>query len=940
MIPRPARSARGLAMLVALALAAPALAGPGPAAAQPHDPPLGPVRLPKEWQDRFWATPQAKAFLKLSPKELADLVPVQAGLKYCACPVCDAPERGDPLVWSIEQPKVVVCRKCKGSFPNDTIPLPSPADKKLPTEKIEVLPGRWHFYPYHPVELEKAKYPDERLYLHAKRDYEARAYLAKAALYAAVRWHDQEPAARDPKLAQAAAALILRFAQVYPAYAMHNDQPGVAKQFQPARVPPPYRHGYQTAKWECNGSLETPMNLLLAYSLLRDGADWAEAGRLLECSDPKRIIEEDLFLASAELASRQPDDYTEDSLAVYRGMLSVGKLLGSQVLVVEARSRLDEFTRRGFYYDGFWRGADVLSHRRVLGMLDGWIDGLLTKPGDVADGRAAFPMIELARTAGAAVPSRPHDPDVRRASWPIETGDEPSHRPLLLGGAGLALLSVGEPGRSLDVEIRGRDGLADRRCQRLAFRLSVGGVPLLDDLDERPPTADGFDLATASHNAVVVDGLNQRETPQAARVPTPGSDFLYFAADPDFQVVTVADRFAYPISTKRYRQTFVACRSGPRRYALSIFEVDGGLQHDQIFHAAPGRKEEWRPLIATQPTTGSLLPPSISFLPSARPQEGRWFVQSYGEFRPRLRGVAAEPCRVVLDGGREKSAAGAVLKLHLLGDMPSTLITADSADAPAGDDATSGPESTRSSLIVRRRSDAGQALNSTFVTVFEPVEPGVAPLDRVARVESIGDAVVVLIESPEGSDHLVFNRRPGTTLRVKTANGRFVSTDGLAVRVRGEDVFLAGGTYVEAAGKLVSQKSVRGTVTAAERDPNERGRGWFQTPEKLPEGLDVAGRTLFIEHGDGTVRSWTLDSIEPTADGARLRVREEPGFRIDPASGAAGYYQFPLTSSPGPHRFRLAQLSRSPSTAAKPAPKAVAAGRAGRSPAARGAALN
>jgi len=924
--PRPRRALPPPRFVVTLAFAlAIAASHARPGTSRGDEPAtLGPVHLPKEWQDQFWAGAQAQALLKLPPKELVDLVPVQSGLKWCACPACGESEKVDPLAWSIEKPKVVVCRKCQGEFPNDTYPTPNPADKKIPTEKIEVFPGVVHSYPYHAVLVEKASFADERLYLEAKRDYEARRFLAKAALYAAVRWGEQEPGKRDPQLSRIAATLLVRFAQVYPAYAMHNDQPGMAKQLQPARVAPPYRRGYQTGKWEWNGSLETPMNLVLAYSLIRDGADWAEAGGLVGCENPRRAIEEDFFLATAELSARQPDEFNEDALHVYRGLLGVGKLLGRDDLTGDALARVEEFTRRGFYHDGFWRGADVLGHRRVLGLLEGWIDGL-------AAGRAAMapiggdrpgpalPMIDLARAAGAAVPSRPPDRDVHRVSWPVETSFDPARRPMLLGGAGLALLSVGEGPGALDVELRGPDGLADPRVPRLTFRLSAGGVPLIDDLDERPPTPDGWDLATASHNTVVVDGLNQRETPQGARVPSPGADFKFFAADPDFQVVTASDRHAYPNSTRRYRQTVVVSRSAARSYALSIFEVDGGVQHDQIFHAAPGLGVPWKLLTPATPAAGSLLPPSITFLPKARPEEGRWFIQAYGAFHPRLQATVSAPTRAVLGGAKrpadaqlashpEPAPARPELKLHLLGDMPAALVAADSPEAP--DESGS---SSRSSLIVRRRAEEGRALSSVFVTLFEPSQPGAPPLDRVGRVESVGEAVVVLVESPEGSEHLIFNRTAGKPVRVQLANGRYVTTDGLAVRVRGDEVVLAGGTYVEAAGGLVSQKAVRGTIAATGREPTERGRGWFFTRDAVPEAsaASAVGRTLFVEHGDGSVHAWTLAAIEPADGGTKLHVREEPGFSIDAATGSAEYYQYPLATAPGPHKFRLALLSRS-----------------------------
>ena len=176
---------------------------------------------------------------------------------------------------------------------------------------------------------------------------------------------------------------------------------------------------------------------------------------------------------------------------------------------------------------------------------------------------------------------------------------------------------------------------------------------------------------------------------------------------------------------------------------------------------------------------------------------------------------------------------------------------------------------------------------------------------------------MVLVESPEGTEHFIFNRKPGTRVQVQLASGRYVTTDGLAVRVREDEIVLSGGTYAEANGSLASQPSVRGAITAAERAQGDHGRGWFLTSDKLPEGLAAAGRTLFLEHGDGSVKAWTLDSVEPIAAGTRLWVREEPGFTIDPATGDAAYYQFPLNTAPGPHRFRLAQTTRARPTARK-----------------------
>ncbi len=578
------------------------------------------------------------------------MVPVQSGLRFCRCPACGADDRNEPLLWSLEQPKTVKCRRCGVIVPNDKYPAKA-GGKEVPEETVEVLPGVIHRYPYHAVEEGKTRYPDERIFLQARIDYEARKYLAKAALYAAASAQARPPRVRDQRMAALACVIILRFAQVYPAYATHYDQPGRPRFIQPARLQPPYRRAYQTGKWEWSGSLEVPMNLVMAYALIRDDPAWAEAGKLLNDPAPKMTVEHDLFRATAEFARLQPEEFSEDALHVYRGMVAVGRLVNDPALIAEARSRLDVFLRRGFYHDGFWRQGEVQAHRRVLDLLDGWVGIALAgqlepprslpasaftasprpeRPGAAATGP---PLIALARAVSAAVGSRARMKTSSGAAWSGVTAPAVSRRPVLLGGAGLARLAVGRSTTALDLEVRGLDSYSGPHFQRLALRLSAAGVPVLDDLDECGATANGWELATASHNTVVVDGLNQRETPLQASKPTAGSDFRFFAADSDFQVVSVDDARAYPHSASRYRRTLVATASERSCYAVSVFEVEGGSQHDQFFHAAPGRNERWVLNVPTNPPPPSLLPPMIRFLPSARPDQGRWFIQSYGELR-------------------------------------------------------------------------------------------------------------------------------------------------------------------------------------------------------------------------------------------------------------------------------------------------------------------
>ncbi len=914
--------------------------------------------LPDDWEARFWADPGTKALLRLEPKAWADLVPQQAGLRYCRCPGCDAPEADDPLVWSAVTPDVLTCRRCGLVVPNEKVPAPDKDTKKPPEETVEVLPRIIHHYPYHAVEPEKQFYPDERLYLAAKRDDAARRFLSKAALYASVRYHEQDPPASDPGLARLAAVLVLRFAQVYPAYATHYDQLGQPKYLQRADLPPPYRRGYRTGKWDSTSNLDVPLNLVIAYALIRDTPAVAEAGRLLGVADPVLTIQRDLLRASAEFVRLQPEEFNEMSLAGYRGMLAVGRVLDDDKLVRESLGRLSAFAERGFYHDGFWRQADASAHQRIVGLIDGWIERLLLEPepatfagGTVpkAELRAAstrsadqVPMLSLARGASSAILSDVSGPEIQRVAWPATGAEAVPRHPALLGGAGLSRLALGQGAEALDLDLRSLDGRGGPHFQRLAIRLAVAGRTILGDLDDLPPTVNGWDRATASHNTIVVDGLNQRESVARAQAPAPAGRFLFFAAENDFQVVSLDDPGAYPQSTTRYRQTVIASTSasGRARYALSVFEVHGGLQHDQFFHAAPGLGNDIGPgpgtgvgptpfwqfpssvrLTPLRPMEETLLPPSITYVPDAHAEDGRWFVQGYGELALQARGPIPGPTTALL-----ARSDGLGVRLHLLSAVPMTAYLATSPEPMTATVTEPGeaPIRSRAGLILRRHSDSGETLKSTFVTLFEPVVgPGppsanTLPLTRVGRVGSGPETVVILIETVEGSEHLVVNLAPGTVQSARLADGRTLRTDGLAVRVRGTDLTLAGGTFAsldadrEGHGPDLRQSLVSGRIIAVTRGGSASGRGWFLADAPVPEPESLAGRILLIKHGDGTIRGWTVTRAENTPDGraARLHVHEEPGFLIDSYSGIARYYQFPRDTFKAPHTYQICKIAR------------------------------
>ncbi len=243
--------------------------------------------------------------------------------------------------------------------------------------------------------------------------------------------------------------------------------------------------------------------------------------------------------------------------------------------------------------------------------------------------------------------------------------------------------------------------------------------------------------------------------------------------------------------------------------------------------------------------------------------------------------------------------------------MPLKAITATSPDPLGSAREGRRNDSGRGSLILRHLSENGATLQSTFVTVFEPISAAIPTLTRVGRMPAKG-AVVVYLETPDGPEHIVVNLKPGTLVTVNLVDGRTLTTDGLAVRVSATGLVLAGGTHASCSGSGLSLRlePFAGQINWSVRQATTGSLGYFEANTPLPDPDSLAGRVLLIRHGDGTTRGWTLQRVENVADRARLFVREEPGFLIDPTTKVARYYQFPQTIATGPHAFRISRIAR------------------------------
>lgn len=530
-------------LLVSTALGRAARQGVAPSE---HPNPIRAFTLSEEWQSRFWSTPEAAALLDLEPKALAELVPVQAGFRLCRCPACGASERDDPLEWSPLNPSVLKCKSCGIQLPNEQYPAKVPLVPGLPPavpeEVVEVLPRVFHRYPYHAVPPEQQLQPDERIYLSAKRDYEARVFLSKAALYAALKYRAQARDQRDERLARLASVILLRFAQVYPAYAMHDEAPGKPKMLHTANLRPPFRAGYRTAKWDWLGCHEVPIELLAAYSALRDGPQFQESARGLGISNPQALIEDDWFRAAGRLLAQQPEEASEAGFYACRGLLAVGGLLQDRLLVEHGLRRLDHLLAHGFYHDGSWLDVDPEASRRVQVLLTEWIEPLVNWSArftsDESAVQASRPDVRLERLQARLERLRklrgrpeaaPRD-DVVTAAFAANPGGRTDYA-ALAGGGETALIRVGGEKRALLADLRPtRDPLSLASTFQLSLARHGQSPVQFQFASPRNPTTRGVRFFAVESNLQVASFVeaepNQRRRVILAAVPDADAPFI------------------------------------------------------------------------------------------------------------------------------------------------------------------------------------------------------------------------------------------------------------------------------------------------------------------------------------------------------------------------------------------------------------------------------
>ncbi len=779
--------------------------------------------------------------MTLSVEQVRDMVPVESGgIYFTDCPNCGyGAEEAQCFnsTWDPRKPKQLKCRGCDAEYPNHP---------KYPDDtfiEVDAPGGKKHRFHYWERE------DGYRTWFRAHADYWAREWLQDQCEYLG----DLYAATGDDRYAERAAAILLRFAEVYPGWPTTFDYPFRQKQIHPYTVTRiPGIHGYRNSRWTWWGYMDIRSELARGYDGIRDWPGWKDGQR--------EMIKRDLIVPLVGFVLGIDEDYSNMSMGMWRSAIDTGRAFDEPRWVHEAMRRFEHLLKTRFLYDGHWmETSDSYASQTQGGMqvvmeaIDGYSDPPDYK--DPVDGRRfdnvvardLVPGYDLAEwTMGAA-----RFPDNRlipvNDTWAVHGKTNYFRRArsrdamerVLLPGVGMAVMGGGAGSHQLHAYLNYTKGVHHKQLDALSIGLFAFGKELFPDIGY---TWTNYRLhwptRMMSHNTVVVNGIDCKRdrwhTAYRLRdFVTNGKDFHYTRVDAD----------AYPGVTSRYRRTLAVVGEDNRDcYLIDIFEVQGGRQHDYLLLGSVD--EDSTATIGgaeLQPYDGTLLNEGIAF---QLPEDFRTpnpDGHAFG-FYTDLHAGKVNESTVTLDtrldatptiGTRTIIAPGTDTTVYL-GKVPSirrareTNGDLDRDKAPA--------------WCIRRK---GDELSSTFVAVHEPVSG--EPKLRSLTVEQDGDSLPVRIDRGE---HGVDRFTTGAQIQL--------------VRHNGDRITIAPGWA--------------GEVRDYRREEGDDFRGWFDVAESV--NAKSAG-TLFIHFADNTQRAFNLMRGEKIASGTRLYVREDPGFDIE-----------------------------------------------------------
>lgn len=773
--------------------------------------------------------------LKMSIEEVAAQVPTGSGFHFIGCPHCDGgSQENGVLAWQPGMGDTVRCNFCGMTFPNAQYPnnkeytFTRPDGSTLVYRYFEGPTGRQYFYEAHAW-------------------FERTMWLRAAAEALAQKYRDTG----DLNSADRAAAILARFAQVVPGYAVRFDFPFRKKIFYPADQKWPYEGiaTYRGSKFNRWAFLDIPEDLAHAYEILHGRYDFKRLGNQFG-ADPDTLIVKDLLRLLVEFTTANPEIYHNMSPRMYRGMIVVGRAIGEPMYVHSAVDRMRGLVEKDYTADGWWfEGAPSYHMQSVTDMIDtanaargytdppGWTGEKFTD----LDVLQKLPLLARAQMAmGEGVL-----PDGRlipiNDTWFHERAD-PTTVSLsrLWPGLGQALLGAGTGDNQICVGLNWSGNYGHSHADNGSIFIFALGHELLPDIGYTHTRWRNWGINSASHNMVVVDERSQ-PTKGPNGQSTQGNLRWFDASDARVRFIDLDAQPSYPdLKTYRRRLALVHAAEG-FDYVFDRVDVDGGKIHDLFLNGSADDSGKIETSIPMSTPVASLIP--------SWGREGKYVGEgdadlvgtkfhAYGF----LKNIQSAPASGIWNATWRYQKTG--LRAYMIAPENTTLYRYISPMIrPAGNLDANLPKYMTPGIMQRHN-----APTSAFVTVLEPF--GAKPW----------------IESVKGNSD---------QLAVKYTVGDKSVTD--TIKIGGDSL-----TIESSAGwKYETGKPVSGAIVGIESNPS--GESIVKLDRSAPAAKAV--RVNF-----GPRRSFVFPVAK--TDGNNLELAVDPGIKMD-SPEAAHFVSFP-----------------------------------------------
>jgi hypothetical protein len=778
---------------------------------------------------------EVEYIMTLSVDEVRDIVPIESGgIYFTDCPNCDyGAEEAQCFnkTWNPRKPGELTCRGCGAVYPNNE---QYPDDQYIEVDAPGDTKHRFHYW---------EREDGYRTWFRAHANYWAREWLQDQCQYLG----ELYAATGNDECAKRAAAILTRFAEVYPGWPTIYDAPFRQKQIAPYTVTRiPGVHGYGNSRWTWWAYMDISDELARGYDGIRDWPGWQDGQR--------EMIKRDLIIPLVDFVLGIDEDYSNMSMGMWRDAILTGRAFGEPRWVHESMRRFQTLIETRFLYDGHWMESSDSYAAQTQGGLQvvmEAIDGYSDPPDyrDPVDGRRfdnvvaseLVPGYDLAEWTIGAV----RFPDNRlipvndtwaahgKADYFRRASSRDRMEPVLLPAGGLAVMGGGEGAHQLHAYLNYTRGRHHKQFDALSIGLFAFGKELFSDIGY---TWTNYRLywphRMMSHNTVVINGVDCQ--PDADHT---AYRLREFAVADGFQYTSV-DADAYPGVASRYRRSLAVVGNDSRDcYLIDIFEVVGGSQHDYLLIGSVDEDSTTTASVDLQPYDGTLMNDGVRFEIPTGHQGHNPPGHAFG-FYANIHTAPLGDDAATLDIRLAESPAVGTRTVIIPG-QGSTIYRADVPSVRRARETNGLLDRDKAPAFCIRRT--GDNLESTFIAVHEPVN-GEAKVQSITA-ERNGDMLVITIDR---GAHGVDRFAQGRTVTLNRHDGR----------------------------RYAVTPQWSGDVTGYARMSTDGSRGWFDLDDAVK--AEAVG-TLLIYFADDTQRAFNVVRI----DGKRTYVREDPGFNIE-----------------------------------------------------------